>query len=104
MLITNQDAPSAFLKTPQGEETNTEEGSCNRTSPGLKRTSRKVRANHAEEPKSVYPCCRRTIGKHPVRISQMQSHETLTALLHLEMSKANTDKNKENDPSYCSLP
>lgn len=29
MLITNQDAPSAFLKTPQGEETNTEEGFCN---------------------------------------------------------------------------
>lgn len=28
MLITNQDAPSAFLKTPQGEETYTEEGFC----------------------------------------------------------------------------
>lgn len=28
MLITNQDATRAFLKTPQGEETNTEEGFC----------------------------------------------------------------------------
>lgn len=73
MLITNQDAPRAFLKTPQGEETSTEEGFCNRTSPGLKRTSRKVRANHAKGPKSVHPYTRRTTEKHPVRMSQVQS-------------------------------
>lgn len=38
--------PDALLKTPQGEETHTEKGVCNKTS-GSKGTSMKVRANHA---------------------------------------------------------
>lgn len=66
MLITNQNAPSLLLKTPQGEEINTEEGFCNRTSPGPKGTSMEVRANHAEGSKSVHPCSRREASNQAV--------------------------------------
>lgn len=70
--------PKYITKDSTDEETNTEEGFCNKTSsPGLKGTSMKVSASNAEGPTSVHLCSKRTIEKHPIRMSQVQSSETL---------------------------